>query len=70
MTRVTLRRTERGDPSATMGAYANVLKCLGLEEDLLLVGRDDTLGRKLQDAKLTAPRNRVPKSKAEAKELE
>lgn len=52
MTRNTLRAIERGDSGATLGAYANVLFCLGLEKDLLLIGKDDPLGRKLQDAGL------------------
>ncbi len=52
MTRKTLRAIERGENGVTLGSYANVLFCLGLEKDLLLIGKDDPLGRKLQDAGL------------------
>lgn len=50
MSRPTLRALEQGAASATLGSLANVLHVLGLEQDLARIGRDDVLGRKLQDA--------------------
>lgn len=61
MSRTTLRKVEGGESGVTLGAYASVLFCLGLEKDLLLVSKDDVLGRKLQDLELITPRQRVPK---------
>ncbi len=52
MTRVTLSAIERGKPTVSLGAYANVIFSLGLEKDLLLIAKDDELGRKLQDIEL------------------
>lgn len=64
MSRPTLRAIERGDPGVTLGAVANVLHSLGLEKDLGLVGRDDELGRKLQDAELET-KSRAPRVRRE-----
>jgi transcriptional regulator with XRE-family HTH domain len=61
MTRSTLRSIERGDGNVSMNSYAMVLFCLGLDQDLLLIAEDDLLGRKLQDAALTQPKQRAPK---------
>ena len=50
--RSTLYLIEKGDPSVTLGGYFNVLRVLGLQEDLLKLGSDDDFGRKLQDLEL------------------
>ena len=63
MTRNTLHKIETGDRSVTMGSYANVLFCLNLEQDLLLICKDDPLGRTLQDANLNHTKERVAKKK-------
>lgn len=55
ITRVTLRRAEAGEPAVTMATYVKVLAALGLAQDLALVARDDTFGRRLQDERLQRP---------------
>jgi transcriptional regulator with XRE-family HTH domain len=67
MTRPTLRAIERGEPGVTLGSYANVLHCLGLDGDLAIVGRDDQLGRRLQDAALTPARPRKKSGSADGR---
>ncbi len=52
LSKPTLRKILKGDPTVSLGHYVNVLACLGLLEDLANVAFDDELGRKLQDIKL------------------
>ena len=62
ISRNTLISIEQGRPTVSVGHYLNVLKVLGLESDFLLLGKDDELGRKLQDAQLST-KERAPKKK-------
>ena len=50
--RTTLYHIEKGSPSVSLGAYFNVLRVLGLQNDFLKLAADDEFGRKLQDLKL------------------
>lgn len=47
--RSTLYLIEKGDAGVALGAYFNVLRVLGLQDDILKLGADDAFGRKLQD---------------------
>ena len=61
ISRMTLSNIEKGSPSVAIGSYADVLHALnGMDKDLLLVAKDDELGRKLQDLELPT-RRRAPK---------
>ena len=65
ISRVTLSNIEKGSPSVAIGSYAAVLHALnGMDKDLLLVAKDDELGRKLQDLGLST-RRRAPKRNQE-----
>ena len=61
ISRATLWQVEKGTPSVAIGIYAAVLHALNrMDQDLLLVAKDDVLGRTLQDLELTT-RKRAPK---------
>ena len=60
ISRTTLVSIEKGYAGVSIGHYLNVLRVLGLENDILLIARDDELGRKLQDANLII-KKRAPK---------
>ena len=62
--RSTVTQIEKGSPSVSMGMYLAVLSALGLQDDILLLARDDVLGRTYQDLDLKTPR-RVRKHETE-----
>jgi len=62
ISRPTLDKIEAGDPSAAFGNYVQVLRVLGLLEDLGQIALKDELGRRLQDESLPH-RQRAPKRK-------
>ena len=58
ISRATLWSIEKGSPTVAIGMYAAVLHAL----NLLLIAKDDELGRKLQDLELIT-RKRAPKER-------
>ena len=63
ISRATLWAVEKGSPSVSIGIYAAVLHSLnGMDKDLLLIAKDDELGRKLQDLELPT-RKRAPQKR-------
>lgn len=63
ISRATLWSVEKGSPSVAIGIYAAVLHALNsMDSDLLMIAKDDELGRKLQDLQLPV-RKRAPNKK-------
>ncbi|MEI6825882.1 MAG: helix-turn-helix domain-containing protein [Desulfuromonadales bacterium] len=62
ISRPTLYKVENGDPSVAIGSYLQVLRVLGMVEDLSLIAKEDVLGRRLQDESLPQ-RKRAPRKK-------
>ncbi len=61
ISRASLWKVEKGSPSVAIGIYAAVLHALNnMDKDLLLVARDDAMGRKMQDLNLVT-RKRAPR---------
>lgn len=66
ISRQTLSKIETGDAAVTLGNYMQVLRVLGMEQDLALLAADDVLGRRLQDAQLPQPRSAPRRRQAPA----
>ena len=65
ISRASLWKVEKGDPSVAMGNYAAVLHALNdMDKDLLFIAQDDKLGRTIQDLNLTT-RRRATKKKGD-----
>ena len=68
VSRASIYGVERGLPSISIGIYAAVLSALnGLDDDLLLIAKDDALGRQLQDLGLLT-RKRAPRQRGKINE--
>lgn len=52
ISRATLWKIEKGDPTVSMGAYLSVLFALRLEKDILLLAKEDEEGHEMQDERL------------------
>lgn len=53
ISRTSLWKVESGNPACAIGIYAAVLHALNnMDKDLLLIAKDDEMGRKLQDLNL------------------
>ena len=63
ISRSSLWKVESGNPAVAMGIYAAVLHALNnMDKDLLLIARDDEMGRRMQDLELL-PRRRASRRK-------
>ena len=64
LSRATIGKIEKGDPTTSMGGYASVLFVLGMERRLndLVDSAHDLIGRRLEDEKLPQ-RVRIPHTK-------
>lgn len=59
---LTVSRIEKGTPTVSIGIYLRVLYALQLDDDILLLAKEDALGRTLQDLSL---KHRMRASKKE-----
>jgi len=51
---LTVARIEKGTPTVAIGIYLRVLYALQLDDDILMIAKQDELGRRLQDLALTS----------------
>ena len=49
---ITVSRIEKGTPTVAIGIYLRVLYALQLDDDILLLAKEDVIGKALQDLNL------------------
>ena len=49
---LTVSRIEKGVPTVAIGIYLRVLYALQMDDDILLLAKEDTMGKALQDLSL------------------
>lgn len=54
---LTVSRIEKGTPTVAIGIYLRVLYALQLDDDILLLAKEDKLGRQIQDMELSTRRH-------------
>ena len=46
---LTISRVEKGNPTVSIGIYLRILYALQLDDDIICLAKDDTMGEALQD---------------------
>ncbi len=46
---LTISRVEKGNPTVSIGIYLRILYALQLDDDIICLAKDDTMGKALQD---------------------
>ena len=62
ISRATVTKIEKGDPSVAIGMYVSVLSVLGLQDDILLIAGNDVIGNTYRDLELVTPKRTRRKS--------
>ena len=60
---LTVSRIEKGVPTVAIGIYLRVLYALQLDDDILLLAKEDAMGKALQDLSLKKRKEHPKKSK-------
>ena len=64
ISRSSLWKVESGSPAVAIGIYAAVLHALGgMDKDMLLVAKDDEMGRQMQDLNLLTKKRATRRKK-------
>ena len=58
---LTISRVEKGNPTVSIGIYLRILYALQLDDDIICLAKDDTMGKALQDLGLLTRKRETKK---------